>query len=328
MTTKESAGLAIRSTLPAQSRLGYGCMQLGGAWDDSALDDAITNKTENLVMEALEQGVNLFDHADIYTLGKSEQVFGRVLGRQPALRQQIYIQSKCGIRFAGDPVSSAPARYDFSYGHIIDSVEQSLERLHTDYLDCLLLHRPDPLVEYEDVARAFDELYRSGKVRSFGVSNHSASQIKLLSRFVDQPIVVNQLELSLLHCGLVDDGVMVNTAQPAKASVSGILDYCRLEGIQVQAWSPLAGGGLFQVLEDADPRQPLAAMVANLAAEKECSLEAILLAWLLRHPAGIQPIVGTTDIARLRRACEAVAVCLSREDWYQLFTAARGEPVP
>ena len=314
---------SIRGVEQAVSRIGYGCMQMGGSWDQSPLTAELVKNAEQLLITALEHGINLYDHADIYCVGKSEKVFGELLKRRPSLRSRIVIQSKCGIRFKDDPESGLPARYDFSYDHIIQSTEQSIRRLNCDYLDLMMLHRPDPLMEPEQVAAAIDHLYSSGKVKAFGVSNHSAAQIALLQHFLDQPIVVNQLELSLLNHYLISDGIQVNSKLPTNYSVAGILDYCRLHGIRVQAWSPLAGGKLF------GSEQPLAsAYIQSLAYEKETSPEAIVLSWLLRHPAGIQPIVGTTQAQRLVSACESDRVDLSREQWYQLLEIVRGVPVP
>ncbi|OMH25714.1 aldo/keto reductase family oxidoreductase [Motiliproteus sp. MSK22-1] len=306
----------------AVSCIGYGCMQIGGSWDRSALTAERVRTADLLVNAALEQGINLFDHADIYCVGKSEKVFGELLKSSPSLRSQITIQSKCGIRFKDDPDPGLPARYDLSYEHIVQSTEQSLHRLNSDYLDLMLLHRPDPLMEPEQVAAAFDHLHSSGKVRAFGVSNHSAAQIALLQSYLDQPIVVNQLELSLLSHDLISDGMLVNTGVPATAAVTGILDYCRLHEIRVQAWSPLAGGKLFGNQHSAGT------YIKSLANEKSTSPEAIVLSWLLRHPAGIQPIVGTTQTQRLAAACESDQVELSPEQWYQLLEVVRGVPVP
>ncbi|MDX1605849.1 MAG: aldo/keto reductase, partial [Candidatus Competibacterales bacterium] len=234
---------------------------------------------------------------------------------------RIVLQSKVGIRFADDPPGS-PLRYDFSHDHIVGAVDGILERLQVESLDLLLLHRPDPLAEPDEVARAFSALARQGKVRYFGVSNHNASQIALLQRSVEQPLVVNQLELNPLHAHLIDDGVMVNRIDGRHAAASGILDHCRLEGILIQAWSALAGGRL------ARPEELAAAVVAALAADHQVSAEAIVLAWLLRHPAGIQPLIGTLNPARIAACCAADRVELSREDWYRLYTAARGEVLP
>lgn len=309
------------------SRIAYGCMQLGHACDDET-PAGERRRTAALIDAALEQGINLFDHADIYARGKSEQLFGQWLAASPSRRDGMVLQSKCGIRFAHDPSPASPGRYDFSHAHIVGSVEASLRRLHTDRLDLLLLHRPDPLGEPDEVARAFDHLHASGKVRHFGVSNHSASQIVLLQASVAQPLVVNQVEISLLHHHLINEGVIAATAGTPYTASAGTLDYCRLHGLLVQAWSPLAGGRLSQP-ESAEPAQrSTAEAVAALAARHGVSAEAILLAWLLRHPAGLQPIVGTTRVERLAAACAADTLELTRDEWYMLFTAARGAPVP
>jgi predicted oxidoreductase len=320
---------AIPRTDLELSRLAYGCMNLGGAWDSSPLTGREKTAAIEAVATAHDAGITLFDHADIYARGKSEAVFADALDALPDLRDQIVLQSKCGIRFADDPSPGDPGRYDFSHDHIVASVEGSLRRLRTDRLDVLLLHRPDPLVEPDEVARAFDALHASGKVRWFGVSNHTTVQMELLARTVDQPLVINQLELSLLHCHLVDEGILANQSAGTNARATGLLDHCRLNGVLVQAWSPLARGRLFATPVDASPViRETAGLVTRLAAAKRTSKEAIVLAWLLRHPAGIQPVVGTTTPARIRASCEADSVELSREEWYALFTAARGERVP
>jgi predicted oxidoreductase len=310
------------------SRLAYGCMQLSRAWDATPVTADERRLTQRLVETALAGGITLFDHADIYARGKSEQVFGDVLRASPGLRERMVLQSKCGIRFADDPPGT-PGRYDFSQAHIVASAEGSLSRLGVGHLDVLLLHRPDALVEPDEVAKAFDTLHTAGKVRHFGVSNHTAGQIALLRRHVRQPLVANQVEVSLLHHHLIDDGVVANTTGHAYASAAGTLDYCRLHDLRMQAWSPLAGGKLATTSEFADPViRATSALLHQLAEEKGVTPEAIQLAWLLRHPAGIQPIVGTTDPVRLAACCAADGVTLSREEWYALFTAARGTRVP
>ncbi len=319
----------IPQTTTDVSRIAYGCMNIGGSWDRSPLTDAEISRASRAVHAALEGGITLFDHADIYCRGKSEEVFGAVLRSSPGLRAKMVLQSKCGIRVAGDPVPGLPGRYDFSAGHILASVEGSLRRLGTETLDVLLLHRPDPLVEPEEVARAFDALHRSGKVRSFGVSNHTAGQIELLRSAVDQPLVINQVELSLLHHHLVNEGVIADRNEAGSPRAEGTLDYCRLHNILIQAWAPVAGGQLFDPAPDAEGRVRAASeLVAAMAAEKGTSSEAVALAWLLRHPAHIQPIIGTTQPGRIAASCLADGVELSREEWYALFTAGRGAKVP
>lgn len=311
------------------SRIAYGCMHLSRAWNDEDITAAEISAATRAISTAVELDITLFDHADIYARGKSERLFGEVLRRTPDLRDRIVLQSKCGIRFAGDPDANSPGRYDFSREHLLRSVEGSLSRLNTGYLDLLLLHRPDPLAEPEEVASAFDELQRSGKVRHFGVSNHSAAQISLLRKYVDQPLVANQIELSLLHHYPVSEGILVNLPGGVPARAAGTLDYCREHGILVQAWAPLAGGKFSASLDGMDePMRSAAALVQRMAREKGVSAEAILTAWLLRHPAGIQPIVGTTDPARLTAVCAADGLQLTREEWYALLSAMRGQAVP
>lgn len=301
------------------SRIAYGCMHLSRAWDDAAITASEISAAVEVIAAAVDLGITLFDHADIYARGKSERLFGEALRRTPGLRDRIVLQSKCGIRFAGEPAADTPARYDFSREHIIRSVEGSLGRLGIDHLDLLLLHRSDPLAEPAEVASAFDELQRSGKVRHFGVSNHSASQISLLRKYMDQPLVANQIELSLLHHYPVSETILANQSGVPYAGATGTLDYCREHDILVQAWSPLAGGRLSGTA---------AALAAQLAQAKSVTTEAILLAWLLKHPAPIQPIIGTTRPNRLADSCRADTISLTREEWYSLLEAVRGASVP
>jgi len=311
------------------SRIAYGCMNIGGGWNDDLLTQAELQAGIAVVKTAYEAGITLFDHADIYRRGKSETAFAEALRQTPGMRENIVLQGKCGIRFANDPVPGAPGRYDFSYAHIIAAVEGSLRRLGADYLDILLLHRPDPLVEPEEVARAFGELHSAGKVRYFGVSNFSAGQIDLLQHFVDQPLVINQVDLSLLHHHLISEGILVNRVQQSNTLSTGTLDYCRRHNILIQAYSPVAGGQLFNPAEGSPAHiRETAALVATMAQEKGTSREAILLAWLLRHPAPIQPIIGTTRPERVQASCLADGIELSREEWYRLLNTARGAPPP
>jgi predicted oxidoreductase len=307
------------------SRIGYGCMMIGGSWDDAPLTDSVRKAAVQSVHTALDVGINFFDHADIYCSGKSEEVFAEVWKDSPHLRQQIYLQTKCGIRF-GPPLH----RFDFSYEHIINSVEESLRRLQTDYIDVLLLHRPDPLVEPEEVARAFDELSASGKVRWFGVSNHTAAQMELLRKFLHQPIVTNQVEFNMVHTHMLDEGIVFNQNNPKLTRNEGVMEYCRLHNITLQAWGPLASGRLTgrSRPNEEEHLQATANRVAQMAAEKGVSTEAILIAWILRHPSRIQPLPGTTNPERIRAAADAEQVSLTREEWYDLFTLGRGEKLP
>jgi predicted oxidoreductase len=306
------------------SQIGFGAMAIGGSWDETPITDTARQAAMKVLRTALDAGINFFDHADIYCNGKSEQVFADLWQDAPHLRQGIYIQTKCGIRF--DP----PHRFDFSYDHIIASVEGSLRRLRTDYIDVLLLHRPDPLVELEEVARAFDELHSAGKVRWFGVSNHTAAQMELLRKYLNQALVVNQVEFNLIHTHMLDEGILFNQYNPRLARNEGVIEYCRLNNIALQAWAPLATGRL-----TGKPRQNddahikiTAELVAQLAAEKGVHPETLLIAWILRHPAQVQPLPGTTNPERLLACCDAEQISLTREEWYRLFLAGRGEGLP
>lgn len=307
------------------SRIGYGAMSIGGAWDDTPLTDSIRRSALRSVRSALDAGINFFDHADIYCYGKSEEAFAELWKDSPHLRQEIYIQTKCGIRFA-PPLH----RFDFSYEHIIASVEKSLKRLQTDHLDVLLLHRPDPLVEPEEVARAFDELKNAGKVRWFGVSNHTAAQMDLLRKYLNQPIVTNQVEFNVIHTQLLDEGMVFNQNNPRLTRNEDTIEYCRQHNISLQAWAPLANGWVTGNPRENAPKHfsATAELVAQMAAEKGVSPEAIIIAWILRHPARIQPLPGTTNPKRIQAVSEAAHVCLTREEWYRLFVSGRGEKLP
>lgn len=310
------------------SRVALGCMNIGGRWDQEPVNDGDRASAEAAINTALECGIHVFDHADIYMFGKSEKVFGEWLNKNKHLRDRIVIQSKCGIRFADPARPYAVKRYDFSREHITRSVNESLDRLQAGHLDILLLHRPDVLMEPEEVARAFDDLYASGKVRYFGVSNHTPAQIELLRKYVRLPVMVNQIELSLAHLGLFDEGIMANRGVGDFASYSGTIDYCRKNDILIQAWSPLAHGKLTGVRDQSNPLYNVSSLIAKMAGEKQVSEEAVVLAWLLRHPAKIQPVVGTTRPERIKRCAEADRIELTREEWYALFVAARGGDVP
>jgi predicted oxidoreductase len=303
------------------SRIALGCMRLSEDRQEAMAT----------IHAALDQGITFFDHADIYGRGRREETFSAIWDEVPGLRDKVIVQSKCGIRYPGDPDASAPKRYDFSYEHVVSSVEGCLRRLKTDYLDVLLLHRPDALVEPDEVARAFDVLHQSGKVRAFGVSNHTMLQIQLLQRYVTQPLVANQVQLSVVHTQLIDNGIVFNRDGLGIVSRSeGTLEFCRAQGITLQAWSPLAGGIVSgRATSDGDERiAQTAARVAQLAEEKRVKRETIVIAWLLRHPAGIQPIIGTTNPDRIAASCQADRIELSREEWYWLFEAGRGGALP
>jgi predicted oxidoreductase len=270
-----------------------------------------------LIGTATDLGINIFDHADIYGGGRSEEVFADAMGMASSVRDTIIIQSKCGIR---------ESCYDFSKSHILASVENSLRRLRTDYLDVLLLHRPDSLMEPEEVADAFDSLERAGKVRQFGVSNQNPMQIELLKSHVTQDLIVNQLQLSVAATGMVDSGLGVDANTPRVAGGDGhVLEYCRIKGITIQAWSPLQLAGWAGTFLDAGKLPELNAALERIAQASGVSAAAVAIAWILRHPANMQAIVGTTSAARIAQIAKAVDIVLSREEWYELYRSAGNE---
>ena len=311
----------LGSTGLVTSRLALGCMRLGGTWDAAApITAQERERALATVRAALDVGFTCFDHADIYCAGKSESLIADVLSELGVPRSRLTVISKCGIRWDG-----GVTRYDFSYDWMIASVEGSLRRLRTDHLDLLLLHRPDPLVEPAEVARAIDRLVRDGKILTLGVSNHTAGQMQVLQRALPVPIAVNQIELSLVRHEAISAGILANQGRPGILGVDGLIDHCRLHGITLQAWSPLAGGAL----GDTDRTAPaLRAALVEAGKRHGVSAEAIALAWLLRHPAGIQPVIGTTDAARVRALAEADRIDLSHAEWYALLAVARGEKAP
>jgi predicted oxidoreductase len=285
-------------------------------------DDAI----RRLVSTARDAGIDFFDHADVYggPLHECERRFAQALQLSAAEREQITIQTKCGI------VSEDGPYFDFSYEHIVASVEGSLRALETDYLDILLLHRPDALVQPDEVARAFDELSEAGKVRAFGVSNHTPSQIELLKASVKQPLVANQLQLSITHAPIVAQGVAANmqgTEQSLTLDGGGIVDYCRLHGITIQAWSPFQAGFFTGVFLDNPDYAELNAAIDRIAAVYDVSPIAIATAWITRHPADMQVVLGTTTPERVTAAAAGSDIPLTRAEWYELFRAA-GYRVP
>lgn len=272
-----------------------------------------------LLNTALDAGINFFDHADIYGAGKSEEIFASALELTPARREKIYIQTKCGIR---------KGFYDFSKEHILDSVDASLKRLKTDYVDTLLLHRPDTLMEPEEVAQAFSALESSGKVRHFGVSNHNPGQIELLQKYLSQSLIINQLQFSITNSGMIDRGINVNMENPASVDHDGgILEYCRLKNIRIQPWSPFLFGFFEGVYLDHPKFPELNAVLERMAKEKGIAKETLVIAWILRHPAQMQPVVGTTNPQRLENICKASDISLSRPEWYEIYRAA-GKQLP
>ena len=321
---------SIPQTTLSVSPIIYGCMQIGGSWTDDPLRRADIDRALSCIKAAIDGGVNFFDHADIYTRGKSEEAFSYSWSELGVRREDVVLQSKCGIRRAGDPDSQAPHRYDLSGDYIRRSVESSLRRLKCDRLDLLLLHRPDPLIDPDEVGRIFESLRTEGLVRYFGVSNHNGDQIALLQRSVPFPLAVNQLEFNLIHSDLVDEGVSVNNAsQRLTVRGDGTLDYCRLHDICVQAYSPLAKGTISSPPSDADARTiAVAEVVRQVGAARGISPEAVQVAWILQHPAKIMPVLGTTRPDRIVASLQGLSVDLTREEWYRLFTAGRGRALP
>jgi predicted oxidoreductase len=323
--------IVIPNTDLRVSRLVAGCMGLGGGWDKgTVLTKEHEAQARKFLDKALELGINFFDHANIYAVGRAEEVFGRVMSEHPGLRERIVIQSKCGIRWADDPPGS-PQRFDFSYENIVSAVDAILRRLGTDYLDILLLHRPDVLWEGEEVARAFAELKAAGKVKYFGVSNQNRAWMEYLQSFLPDPLVANQLQMSLLHHGFAEVGISFNQAAPGYPDGwEGVVEYCRLKGVSLQAWShldrgALTGGDLSKLPESA---RKTAALVKQYADARGVPAEAVALAWLLKHPAKIVPILGTSRPDRLEACAKSLEVNLSREEWYSLFESARGKAMP
>ena len=319
---------ALEQHIKNNSPIVFGCMGLGGTWDNTPINKNDISLAHNVVDAALDCGITLFDHADIYTKGKAEQVFGEVLKQRPTLRDQIAIQSKCSIRFEDE---LGPKRYDSSPNWIINSVENSLNRLNIEQLDILMLHRPDPLMEPELIAQTFDSLQTSGKVKQFGVSNMQVHQLTYLQKYLSQPLVVNQVELSLKHLAWLEEGVTSGNSGEAVVNYgAGTIEYCRANNVQLQSWGSLCQG-LFtgrDISAEAVNIQKTAQLVATLAAEYQTSKEAIILAWLMHHPAHIQPIIGTTNIERIKACVQAQKVSLTNGQWYQLWVTARGHELP
>lgn len=272
------------------------------------------NDAETFVQTALEQGANFFDHADIYGGGTCEEIFADAIHMNAEVREKIILQSKCGIR---------KGMFDFSKEHILNSVDGILKRLNTEYLDVLLLHRPDALVEPEEVAEAFDILENAGKVRHFGVSNQNPMQIQLLQKYVKQPLVANQLQLSITNANMISNGINVNMENDSAINRDGsVLDFCRLNDITIQPWSPFQYGFFEGVFLGNEKFPELNQKIDEIAAKYEVSNTTIAIAWLLRHPAKMQPVIGTMNVDRLKDCCKASEIYLTREEWYGIYRAA------
>jgi predicted oxidoreductase len=283
-----------------------GCMRINGLEKEEA---------EKFIRTAMENGANFFDHADIYGGGACEEIFSDAIHMNSELREKMILQSKCGI---------VPGRmFDFSKEHILTSVDGILKRLKTEYLDVLLLHRPDALVEPEEVAEAFDALEKRGKVRNFGVSNQNPNQIQLLQNSLKQPIIANQLQLSITNATMITQGLQVNMLEEGAVNRDGsVLDFCRLNGITIQPWSPFQYGFFEGVFLGNEKFPKLNEKIDELAKKYGVSNTTIAMAWLLRHPAKMQPVTGTMNTLRLLECLKAAEITLTREEWYQIYLAA------
>ena len=290
------------------SVIGLGCMRM---------DELNPTQVDRVVKTSIDAGINFFDHADIYGDGECEKLFSTVLKKNPDLRDNIFIQSKCAIR---------NGLYDFSRDYILRSVDGILSRLGTDHLDCLLLHRPDALMDLDEVQQAFSRLHEEGKVLSFGVSNMNRFQMELLQSGISFPIVADQIQMSLAHTPLIDEGINVNTMfEGAVTRSSGTLEYCRLKGIIVQTWSPLQKGffdGCFLGDPDYDG---LNQVLDRLADKYNVKSDSIAYAWLLRYPAMMQVIAGTMNSEHIISAAKAADIDMTREEWYELYRSAGNE---
>ena len=287
------------------SVIGAGSMRIAGMDEQTA---------DTFMKAALDSGINFFDHADIYGGGKSEEVLGRVLAADPGLRDRIFIQSKCGIR---------QGFFDFSESYILKSVDGILSRLQTDHIDSLLLHRPDALMEPEEVASAFEKLHQAGKVLNFGVSNMNPMQMELLKTKVTYPLVCNQVQMSIAHTPMLDSGFNVNMGIDAGINRDGsVLEYCRIKDMVIQTWSPLQVGYFTGTFLNNENYGELNRALRALAEKYGVGTDTIAYAWLLRYPGRMQVISGTTSPDHLRSAAAAGDITLSREEWYELYRAA------
>ncbi len=313
----ESIQIGVSSL--TSSRLAYGCWRVAGTWDPAEVTAASRAAGRQAIMAAYEAGYTLFDNADIYCRGEAERILGEVLKEVSGMRDRVVIATKGGIRPGGDPQPDSPGRYDFSAPYIVRACEQSLQRLGIETIDIYLLHRPDYLANPEEVAQAFSQLKAAGKVRHFGVSNFRPTLVTALQVACPMPLVVHQVEISLAKLDAFTDGT---------------LDQCLIERVTPMAWSPLAAGligdGARRLLASQKiyrPEQFLPVLDA-IAQARGVSRVVVALAWLLKHPAKVLPIIGTVNPNRIREATKAADLDLTRDEWYRLLIAARGEPVP
>lgn len=301
------------------SRLAYGCWRVAGSWNPEEVTAESRAAGRRAIAAAYEAGYTLFDNADIYCRGEAERILGDAVREISGMRNRVLIATKCGIRFAGTPNSDSPQRYDFSAGHILRSCDESLQRMGIEMIDLYQLHRPDYLADPQEVAVAFSKLRLAGKVRHFGVSNCRPTLLTALQCACPMPLVAQQVEISLLQRDAFTDGT---------------LDQCLIEHITPLAWSPLGGGllgnGAKRLLkwQEGYPVEATVAALDAVAAARGTTRMVIALAWLLKHPGKIVPIVGSTHPARIREAVRATDIELTRDEWYRLLLAARGEPLP
>lgn len=280
-----------------------------------------TAEADTLIKGAIDLGANYFDNADIYGGCISEEVFGSVIRNDPSVRDKMFIQTKCGIR-------KALNAFDMSREYILNAVDGSLRRLNTDHIDTLLIHRLDALYEPEEIAEAFDTLKNQGKVREFGVSNVTPMQIMLLQKYIRQKLVVNQMHFGLAHCSMVAQGISTNMDVDSAVDRDGfVLDFCRLNGITIQTWSTLQYGESAGIFIDSPLYPELNEAMQEIADNYGVTKTAIAYAWVLRHPAKMQPIAGSLKLRRLAESVKATEITLTRDEWYRLFLAA-GNKLP
>lgn len=301
--TDQKSGKAINIEV---SPIVMGCMRIINLSEKEAAD---------FIQNAVEHDVNCFDHADIYGAGECETLFGKAFKQTGIKREDVFIQTKCGI---------VPGKmYDLSKKHIIESVNESLKRLNTDYVDALLLHRPDALVEPEEVATAFDQLAAQGKVKYFGVSNHNSMQLALLQKYVNQPLIFNQLQMSAVHTPMITSGLEVNMMTDGAINRDGsVLDYCRLNNITIQAWSPFQHGFISGPFLTNPKFNKLNTLLADIGKKYNATATTIAAAWLLRHPCNMQVISGSMNQNRFNEICKACDIKLTREEWYEIYMSA------
>ena len=297
-TIKMANGMSV-------SAVSLGCMRF---------EDIDYKRTEAIMDKALALGINYYDHADVYGAGRCESLFGEYLKNHKSVRDGIYIQTKCALKVG---------EYDFSKEHILNAVEGSLLRLGVDYVDALLLHRPDTLMEPEEVAAAFDKLQRDGKVKNFGVSNHNPMQIELLKTAVKQPLNINQLQFSVTEAGMITSGMNTNMKNTESVMHDGsVLEYSRINNITIQAWSPFQYGLFKGSYVDSDKYPVLNAKLGEIADKYGITKTGVVTAWILRHPANMQMIAGTVNPTHLQELCSGADIVLTRQEWYEIYRSA------